>query len=255
MKSKSATEKRLDVWASKAKEWMKTSEIRFTQDSISDSFSNGVPIEWTIYMLKTKQVSPKELPLIRIGLMDGKYWKTIDNRRLYCFKMANIEQVLQIFFCILLTESVYENIPVFKMHSLTKEFFYKDHNLSSGITVRVRLNEKKNIDATANVVAFDPDTKKLRKWSVKEVLTDHQKLKRNGYQMLDQKSLDRHNKKDKEKKREFKNLNNSSSVVHYYPSSHAKTKEPGKEEAKSDEEKTQEPSDDERDNLDYSDKE
>ncbi len=71
---------------------MNVSDIRFTQKSIKDTFSLGNPIAWTIYMLREKKIAPYEIPRIRIALYNG-YYKTIDNRRLYCFKHSDIEQV------------------------------------------------------------------------------------------------------------------------------------------------------------------
>lgn len=81
--SDSAIQKRKAAWNKKKD--VKVNDIRFTQKSVKNTFSNGAIIDWTIYMLKEKKIEPKEMPLIRVGWKDG-HWKSIDNRRLYCFK-------------------------------------------------------------------------------------------------------------------------------------------------------------------------
>eukprot|EP01083_Nonionella_stella_P189814 702770_1 len=91
--SRACIQKRLDAYYSNNSRTMNVNQIRFTQPTIKNTFSNGVPIEWTIDMLETNQVLPIEIPLIRVGYFRGQ-WKSIDNRRLYCYKTAkNIKQV------------------------------------------------------------------------------------------------------------------------------------------------------------------
>merc|ERR1711933_7565 len=112
---------------------MSVPEIRFTQKSVNDTFSNVAPIiKWTIYMLTTKQIQPYEIPLIRVGIFNG-YYKTIDNRRLFCYKKAGIKK-----------------IPVTFMGNITEEFRYKDQSPNNGRQVEV-INDPKDASCHKNV--------------------------------------------------------------------------------------------------------
>jgi hypothetical protein len=71
---------------------MNVNEIRYTQDSISGTFSDGAPIQDTIFLLQTKQINPGNIPPIKVVFYEGHY-RTMDNRRLFCFKSANIKKV------------------------------------------------------------------------------------------------------------------------------------------------------------------
>ena len=73
--SKSTLQKRHVAWSKHVD--LNISQIRFTQVSISSSFSNGIPIKWTLYKLLTKDIKPCELPLIRVCKVN-KVYKTLD---------------------------------------------------------------------------------------------------------------------------------------------------------------------------------
>eukprot|EP01083_Nonionella_stella_P120788 362266_1 len=73
-------------------EKMNVKDIRYTQHSIRDTFTDGTPLNYTIDMLKTGKIKPKDISPIRVGKYNG-YYRTIDNRRLYCFKQSNIKQI------------------------------------------------------------------------------------------------------------------------------------------------------------------
>ena len=138
--SQSTLKKRRDAYFSQDRKSIHVDKIRFTQRSIKDSFSSGTPIKWTIYMLESNQIKPMEIPLIRIGYVNGQ-WRSIDNRRLYCYKTAhNID-----------------TIPVFVMKKITKEFYDKDQSQNDGKYVKVIKDHKMgNLDQ--NIVAYDPIT-------------------------------------------------------------------------------------------------
>src|SRR5260363_19200 len=64
-------------------------QINFTQASISRNFSgyNGYTVEDTIKELVSGKLKPKDLPIIRICIIDRKFYSA-DNRRLYCYQEA-----------------------------------------------------------------------------------------------------------------------------------------------------------------------
>eukprot|EP01084_Bolivina_argentea_P067410 122754_1 len=73
-------------------EKMNVKDIRYTQHSIRDTFTDGTPLNYTIDMLKTGKIKPKDISPIRVGKYNGHY-RTIDNRRLYCFKQSDIKKI------------------------------------------------------------------------------------------------------------------------------------------------------------------
>eukprot|EP01084_Bolivina_argentea_P015522 29064_1 len=136
-------------------ELMDVASIRFTQKSIKDTFSCGAPIKWLIYMLKTNKIEPCEIPLIRVGFYNG-YYKSIDNRRLYCYKTANIEK-----------------IPVFVMKTITKEFRCKDQSQNNGISVQI-IHDPKPVSCRKNTVtACHPITGKKRTWTIGHICDEY----------------------------------------------------------------------------------
>ena len=104
---------------------MDVNQIRFTQKSINNTFSNGISIEWTIEMLENNQIKPRELPLIRIGMYKNQR-RSVDNRRLYCYKTAKNIRI----------------IPV-RIIDITKEFSCKNTSPNDGTSVKV-INDPKS---------------------------------------------------------------------------------------------------------------
>lgn len=64
---------------------LEVDEIFYTQDSISNTFSNGEEIEDLIWELESGYLSVDDIPPISVYCYKGKWW-SLDNRRLYCFK-------------------------------------------------------------------------------------------------------------------------------------------------------------------------
>ena len=133
--------------------------IRYTQTSVKDTFSNGAPLSWTIYMLKSKQIKPRELPLIRIGCVNDQ-WRTIDNRRLYCFKASNIDK-----------------IPAIVMTDMTYEFVYKNQSYNDGTTINLIHDPPPNIDKNQMIMAYDPETSECKRWKIVTVIKQTKDLK------------------------------------------------------------------------------
>jgi hypothetical protein len=69
---------------------LKANEVRFTQNSIKSTFKNGDSVDALIQGLKSGNVSANDIPAIRIFEKDGIFY-SLDNRRLYAFKQAGIE--------------------------------------------------------------------------------------------------------------------------------------------------------------------
>lgn len=70
----------------------KSNDIRFSQNSISSKFKNGSSVDDMIQGLKTGTIDPNDVPAIRIFEKDGVLY-TLDNRRLYAFQQAGIENI------------------------------------------------------------------------------------------------------------------------------------------------------------------
>lgn len=72
---------------------MKTSEIRFSQDSIKGYFQNKGRCNDVADRLVQGNLSPKKIPRIKVCEKDGKYY-SLDNRRLYVFRVAEMQHKL-----------------------------------------------------------------------------------------------------------------------------------------------------------------
>lgn len=64
-------------------------DIRFTQDSVSNTFKDGQTLQSTIDGLKSGEISPDDLPPIRVFEKDGAVY-SLDNRRLLAASEAGI---------------------------------------------------------------------------------------------------------------------------------------------------------------------
>ena len=69
---------------------MDPNEIRFSQRYISGSFSDGTPLQQTIDALRSGELSPGDLPPIRVFEGPGGGTFTLDNRRLFASQMAGV---------------------------------------------------------------------------------------------------------------------------------------------------------------------
>ena len=66
---------------------LKPSQIRFTQDSIADHFSDGTMLVDTFTELVTGQKTVDDIETIGCMQYKGKYWVVYGNRRLFLFKV------------------------------------------------------------------------------------------------------------------------------------------------------------------------
>jgi filamentous hemagglutinin len=64
-------------------------DIRFTQDSVSNTFKDGQTLQSTIDGLKSGKISPDDLPPIRVFEKDGAVY-SLDNRRLLAASEAGV---------------------------------------------------------------------------------------------------------------------------------------------------------------------
>lgn len=58
--------------------------VRFSQDSIAKTFTEGGSIDDTVKSLRSKTLSSSDLPAIRVLMGTGDRLVTLDNRRLWC---------------------------------------------------------------------------------------------------------------------------------------------------------------------------
>jgi hypothetical protein len=63
--------------------------IRFTQSSVSTTFRDGRSMQETVDALRSGELSPSELPAIRVFQRGGSIY-TLDNRRLFVSQMARV---------------------------------------------------------------------------------------------------------------------------------------------------------------------
>ncbi|KAI8916596.1 hypothetical protein DFJ77DRAFT_460499 [Powellomyces hirtus] len=66
--------------------WLSPLDIKFTQATIYDTFTNSSRVADTIAELKAG-LDPDRIPAIRVRKHNG-VWYSLDNRRLYCFREA-----------------------------------------------------------------------------------------------------------------------------------------------------------------------
>jgi hypothetical protein len=131
--------------------------IRWTQVSINNRFGNSLPIEWTIAKLRSGEIIPRELPLIRVAKFKGKY-RSVDNRRLFCYKTAGIKRI---------------PVVVIKEDRKMKQLFEKNKSKNNGTNVRIveiAVNPK-NLDT--KVITYDPTGGRPAKfWTVRQAIQE-----------------------------------------------------------------------------------
>jgi len=79
-----------ETWSGRAVVGRSPQPIRYTQDSIAGTFKNGRTLQQTISDLRAGKLSPDQIPPIRVFQKNGQLF-TLDNRRLYVFKAANVK--------------------------------------------------------------------------------------------------------------------------------------------------------------------
>merc|ERR1712098_81179 len=128
-----------------------------TQVSVNNRFGNSLPVDWTIAKLKSGEIIPRELPLIRVAKYKGKF-RSVDNRRLYCFRQAGIKQI---------------PVCVIKEDRKMKQLFEKNKSKNNGTSVYmvdVPLNPK-NLDT--KVITYDPTgERKASAWTVRQAIEE-----------------------------------------------------------------------------------
>jgi filamentous hemagglutinin len=73
--------------------FMDPASILFTQNTISTTFSDGRSVEGAVHDLRSQGADPAvDVPIIRVVHSNGSY-RSLDNRRLYTFKAANLRCV------------------------------------------------------------------------------------------------------------------------------------------------------------------
>jgi len=153
--TEAARRKRKRAWAKHVE--VGVGSIRWTQVSINNRFGNSLPVAWTIQKLKTGEILPRELPLIRVAKFKGKY-RSVDNRRLYCYKTAGIQRI---------------PVVVIKDDRKMKQLFEKNKSKNNGTAVRIveiPVNPK-NLDT--KVVTYDPTGERPSKfWTVRQAIQE-----------------------------------------------------------------------------------
>ena len=67
--------------------FLKPSEIRFTQDSIADHFSDGTMLKDTFTDLVTDRQRADQIETLGCMIHEDQYWVIYGNRRLFLFKV------------------------------------------------------------------------------------------------------------------------------------------------------------------------
>ena len=68
-------------------EYLRPSDIRYTQDSIKQSFTDGTPLEETFTALARGQLTVDQIVCIACVKLNGDYWVIHGNRRLYLYQV------------------------------------------------------------------------------------------------------------------------------------------------------------------------
>merc|ERR1712098_564908 len=150
-----ARRKRRKAWAKHVE--VGTNSIRWTQVSINNRFGNSLPIEWTIAKLRSGEIIPRELPLIRVAKFKGKY-RSVDNRRLYCYKTAGIKRI---------------PVVVIKEDRKMKQLFEKNKSKNNGTSVRIVEIDANPKNLDSKVVTYDPTGERASKfWTVQQAIQE-----------------------------------------------------------------------------------
>nr|XP_039273690.1 uncharacterized protein LOC120347692 [Styela clava] len=104
-------------------QYLRPSEIRFTQDSIAGRFQDGGFLNNAIYNIQKGVLSPEDFPHINVVSKNGKLY-SFDNRRLYIFRVCEFEGII-------------DKIPVQRVESwrLREDRFTTEND---GVTLYVR---------------------------------------------------------------------------------------------------------------------
>merc|ERR1712098_840268 len=157
--TEAAKKKRRRAYAKHVK--MGVASIRWTQVSINDRFGNSLPVAWTIAKLKSGEIIPRELPLIRVAKFKGKY-RSVDNRRLYCYKQAGITKI---------------PVVVIKEDRKMKQLFEKNKSKNNGTAVRIVVVEPNPKNMDTKVITYDPTKERDSKsWTVLQAIQELEKL-------------------------------------------------------------------------------
>jgi hypothetical protein len=100
-------------------EHMDPDNIRYTQSSIRNRFSDGRSVYSAVKNLIRERIEVYDFPTIRVAYFDDSWW-SLDNRRLWTFKMAELR-----------------SIPVKKVE-LTKNEFHKMRVVDNGESIEIR---------------------------------------------------------------------------------------------------------------------
>jgi len=102
---------------------MDPNKIRFTQNSVSNTFKNGNTLESTVNGLKSGKILPNDIPPIRIFEKGGEMY-SLDNRRLNVFQRTGMD------------------IPTVRAtpQEIQKEFGKKFNPINGGKSINIRKN-------------------------------------------------------------------------------------------------------------------
>jgi hypothetical protein len=103
---------------------MRVDDIRYTQASVRDCFTDGVRIQLVIDSLKAGSTRIKDVPVMRVVLHEG-FYHSLDNRRLFCFKCLRQHLGRDI------------SVPVLVVEK-TAEFWNKFRTRNGGCSVQLR---------------------------------------------------------------------------------------------------------------------
>ena len=68
-------------------EYLRPSDIRFTQDSIKQSFTDGTSLKNTFIALVKGHLTVDQIECIACVKLNGHYWVIHGNRRLYLYQV------------------------------------------------------------------------------------------------------------------------------------------------------------------------
>ena len=93
--------------------------IRFSQDSVRETFKESGSVEDLVAGLRNGSIDPSSIPAVRIVERNGQIF-TLDNRRLHAFQQAGID------------------IPFQKLDAVPKKELFKFTTDNGGTSIRVR---------------------------------------------------------------------------------------------------------------------
>lgn len=111
---------------------MRPRDIKFSQSSISGSFSRKISLKQTFQQLMDGEVTPETMEVMKVVFLNGEFWALTGNRRLFLFKHLEEMGVIQ---------SIPVEVKDLSDKGVDREFRLRHTTENGGISVKIRKAE------------------------------------------------------------------------------------------------------------------